>query len=117
VGLLLLAGACGDERRVPAEGDEPVGVQREALTTVQARVLGFEGTIGGSSGDWRALSGTATSSTIRTEGTRAFSLSNGTSPARAASHSPLSGPSRRRQASTFGCPLRCRGKAGSARSR
>src|SRR5688572_29826456 len=80
VGVLVLVGACGDERRSATEQEETVGVQRESLTATQTRILGFEGTIGGSSGDWRAVTGTATSSTVHSEGTRSLSLSGSTSP-------------------------------------
>jgi RHS repeat-associated protein len=74
VGILVLVAACGNERRT-----ESVGMQAEALSVVQARILGFEGSIGGSSGDWRAVSGTATSTTVHSEGVRSLSLSNSTS--------------------------------------
>jgi RHS repeat-associated protein len=90
VGVLVLVGACGDERRAATGHEETVGVQRESLTATQTRILGFEGTIGGSSGDWRAVTGTATSSTVHSEGTRSLSLSGGTSPsARSTSISTL----------------------------
>ncbi len=81
VGVLVLVGACGDERRAPSETEpgEAVGVQRESLTATQARILGFEGTIG-TNGDWRAVTGTAASSTVRSEGTRSLSLSGSTGP-------------------------------------
>jgi RHS repeat-associated protein len=80
VGLFVLVGACGDERRAVTEQEEAVGVQRESLTATQTRILGFEGTIGGSNGDWRAVTGTATSSTVHSEGARSLSLSSSTSP-------------------------------------
>jgi RHS repeat-associated protein len=80
VGVLVLVGACGDERRAATEHEETVGVQRESLTATQARILGFEGTVGGSNGDWRAVTGTATSSTVHSEGARSLSLSSSTSP-------------------------------------
>lgn len=81
VGVLVLVGACGDERRAPSETEqeESVGVQRLSLTATQTRILGFEGTIG-TNGDWRPVTGTAASSTVHSEGTRSLSLSGGTSP-------------------------------------
>ncbi len=80
VGALVLVGACSDGRRAATEHEEPAGVQRQSLTATQTRILGFEGTIGGSNGDWRAVTGTATSSTVHSEGTRSLSLSGNTSP-------------------------------------
>jgi RHS repeat-associated protein len=80
VGALLLVGACSDGRRAATEQEEPAGVQQQSLTATQTRILGFEGTIGGSNGDWRAVTGTATSSTVHSEGTRSLSLSGSTSP-------------------------------------
>jgi hypothetical protein len=80
VGALVLVGACSDGRRAATEQEEPAGVQQQTLTATQTRILGFEGTIGGSNGDWRAVTGTATSSTVHSEGTRSLSLSGSTSP-------------------------------------
>ncbi len=91
VGVLVLVGACGDERRAPSETGqgESVGVQRQSLTATQTRILGFEGTIG-TNGDWRAVTGTASSSTVHSEGTRSLSLSGNTGPsARSTSISTL----------------------------
>jgi RHS repeat-associated protein len=91
VGVLVLVGACGDERRAPSETgqEESVAVQRQSLTATQTRILGFEGTIG-TNGDWRAVTGTASSSTVHSEGTRSLSLSGSTSPsARSTSISTL----------------------------
>jgi RHS repeat-associated protein len=60
--------------------EETAGFKQQSLTVTQTRILGFEGTIGGSNGDWRAVTGTATSSTVHSEGTRSLSLSGSTSP-------------------------------------
>jgi hypothetical protein len=80
IGILVLVGACGDQQSTPSRGEATVGVQVEALTATQQRVLGFEGTIGGASGDWRALSGTATSNSTRVEGAKSLALSASQNP-------------------------------------
>ncbi len=66
--------ACSSDRNV-----EQVSQTAAPPTAIQTRILGFEGTIGGSNADWQALSGTATSSTTRSEGQKSLSLSNSTS--------------------------------------
>jgi len=71
----IVAVACGE-----AVTEQDAGVRSEELSAAQARILGFEGPVGGSSGDWRPLAGTATSSTTRVEGQKSLALGSSQNP-------------------------------------
>jgi len=80
---LVLFAACSGDRV-----NEELGFVQEALTTTE-RILGFEGTISGAAGsDWRPVTGTASSTTTHSEGTRAISLGSNWNPS--AVSAPLS---------------------------
>lgn len=67
--------ACSDSSSPLAPGGDEEGVASvsSALTASQ-RILSFDGPIGPQNADWRALSGVATSSAVRVEGTASLSL-------------------------------------------
>lgn len=55
---------------------EALGVSTQALTTTQARVLGFE-SVGTGASDWTTSSGTISHSSRRLEGAGSLAISNG----------------------------------------
>src|SRR5687768_16708907 len=63
--------ACGDDQ----PPDEDVAQRAEAITG-NDRILGFEGSFGGATGDWRAVNRTVSASATAFEGTRALSVGN-----------------------------------------
>ena len=63
--------ACGGDQ----PPDEEVSRRAEAITANE-RILGFEGSFGGATGDWLAVSGTVSTSATAFEGTKALSVGN-----------------------------------------
>src|SRR5687768_13652938 len=63
--------ACGGDQ----QPDEELARRAEAITG-NDRILGFEGSFGGANGDWRAVSGTVSTSATAFEGTKAISVGN-----------------------------------------
>jgi len=74
-GFVIMAAACSGDRV-----SESVGQAFEALST-NDRILDFEGSVGGSTGDWHATTGTATSSTLHSSGSKSISLGSNWNPA------------------------------------
>ena len=74
VGLTVLAASCSGEESGTQQDPDSVRDKTEELTATQQRILGFEGTIGGTGADWRALSGVATSNATRVEGAKSMAL-------------------------------------------
>ncbi len=72
VSVALALAACSDQSSTV----ESVGEASQALTSTQARILGFE-SVGSGSTDWTTTSGTLSQSTRHVEGAKSLAIASG----------------------------------------